>query len=151
MIVPLEHRGLLVDRMPESADRIVGVPIVGGNIPVVLNLQERFEVKPLPGSPAASIPLAATIGRHISVIGFDASAAVPSTDGGTGNLNSIHVARFATDLYHVTMVVGVEKLPRACEAVGIEVDSFDSVGMPSLRRRSVEALIQPLTGAVPGS
>ncbi len=161
-IVPLRYRGLLVDLMPEHADQIVGVPLLGSDTPLVLDLDGIYGVKPFANVlTLLMLPVAATIGTHIGLIGFDGRRSDDTyywSYGPTVQLRDeleairrVHPGFFQVDFedYYDDHVATVEQVFEACEARGIEIVGMSTSHMPPVVRRSALLRLPAIDWDVP--
>lgn len=157
-IVTIErYASLLADRMPQLADRIVGVRQGNHGWRQNLDLLHELAVRPYPNIlTMLMLPLATTFSRDIQMIGFDGRrpdetyfwrhGATVQLHRELEDIKSVHPGFFDLDYtdYYTEHVNALELLLRRVEQRGITVSPSTPSFMAPLRRRAQMRGLDPL-------
>lgn len=154
VVVPQRHREFLVGQMPEADRQVIGIPVLPAADRRILDLRSEHAVAPAPDvSTLLMVPIAATIGSSIELIGFhggehDGAGPLPrrvsdSMPDLPATIERLH-PRIDDEYSAADIDAAVESMIQAAEALGIEVRSHTPSVVPALdRRRAADGQPRP--------
>lgn len=153
VVTPERYAGLLADRMPQLADRIVGVRLGTSQWSPNLDLLHQLSVRPYPNIlTMMMLPMAASFARDVLMFGFDGRAPDESyfwrhgssvqLDNELDEIRAVHPGFFDIDYadYYAEHVQALEDMLTTMERRGMRIGSASPSFMRPLRRRMLDGM-----------